>query len=85
MRLLLVRQAARRRRHYAVNLALIAVGMAGALAGGWVIGWWCLGAVAIVESAGLMYVGLTRDDGEPLPTRGARTVEAVLADERLRP
>jgi len=85
MRLLLVRQAVHRRRHFAVNAALIATGLLGALAGGWVIGWWCLGVVAIAESAGLLYVGLTRDDGEQLPVRGARTVDQVLDDERLRP
>jgi hypothetical protein len=85
MRLALVRQRARRRRHALVNSALIVVGLLGALAGGWVIGWWCLGGVAIAESCALMFVGLQRDDGEPLPVRGARTVEQVFDDERLRP
>jgi hypothetical protein len=85
MRWLVIRQTARRRRHLVVNVALICLGLGGALAGGWVIGWWCLGVVAIAESAGLVYVGMARDDGEALPVRGARTVEAVLEDERLRP
>lgn len=85
MRWLLVRQRAHRRRHTLVNTALITVGLFGALAGAWVIGWWCLGAVAIAESFALTYVGMQRDDGEPLPVRGARSVGQVLDDERLRP
>lgn len=85
MRLLLLKQAARRHRHLAVNVALVCLGLAGGLAGGWVIGWWCLGVVAIAESAGLIYVGMARDDGEALPVRGARSVAQVLDDERLRP
>jgi len=32
-----------------------------------------------------MWVGLNRDDGADLPVAGARTVEQVLDDERLRP
>lgn len=85
MRLALLRQVVHQHRHLTVNTALICLGLGGALAGGWVIGWWCLGLVAIAESAGLIYVGLARDDGEALPTRGARTVEQVLETERLRP
>jgi hypothetical protein len=85
MRWLLVRQRAHRRRHTLVNTALITIGLFGALAGAWVIGWWALGLVAVIEAAGFVYVGFARDDGEPLPVRGARTVEQVFDDERLRP
>lgn len=84
MRAALVRQRVRRRRHMLVNSALIVAGLLGALAGAYVIAWWAVGLVAIAESCGLAYVGLQRDDGEPLPIRGARSVDQVLDDERLR-
>jgi DNA-binding transcriptional LysR family regulator len=73
------------RRHVAVSAALVVAGLAGALAGGWLIGRWMLGLMLICESVGALWFGLNRDDGEPLPVRGARTVAQVLDDERARP
>ena len=85
MRWLLVAQRAHRRRHAWTSALLVTGGLFGALAGAWVIGWWALGLLAVIESMGLVYVGLMRDDTEDLPVRGARTVGQVLDDERLRP
>jgi hypothetical protein len=68
-----------------VSVALVLAGLAGALGGGWLVGRWCLGLVLIFESAGALWFGLFRDDGEHVPVRGARTPQQVLDDERLRP
>jgi hypothetical protein len=73
-----------RSRHFLTSLALVVAGMAGGLGGGALIGRWCLGLVLISESAGLIWLGLMRDDGTGIPRRGARTVHEVLEDERLR-
>lgn len=72
-------------RHSLISLALVVAGGLGAMAGGWLIGRWCLGLVIISESVGLVLLGLNRDDGQPAPVRGARSVAQVLDDERIRP
>lgn len=71
-----------RSRHAALLLTL--AGAAGVVGGAWLIGKWAAGLA--IGGLGLfaMYVGLNRDDGAELPVRGARSVEQVLADERLR-
>jgi hypothetical protein len=74
----------RARAHLIITNLMVLTGACGALAGGWLIGRWCLGLVAIAESAGLIYVALMRDDGKTMPLRGARTVAEVLDDERIR-
>ena len=91
-----VRWAARRRRgrrwlasraQMLAAAALMTAGGLGGLAGGWLIARWALGLVVIAESAGLVWLGLNREIGggpERWPGRGARTVEQVLDDERLR-
>ena len=55
------------------------------MAGGALIGEWCLGLVMIAEAALVVYVGFARDDGGGLPVRGARSVQEILADEARRP
>jgi hypothetical protein len=67
------------------SVLLVVAGLAGALGGGALVGRWCLGVVLIAESAGAVWVGLNRDDGQPAAVRGARTVGQVLEDERMRP
>lgn len=76
---------ARQHRHVLVSALLVVLGMAGGLAGGALIGRWCLGLMLIAESCGLVWWGLMRDDGTGLPRRGARTVGEILEDERMRP
>jgi len=65
-------------------LLLVLGGCLGALAGGDLIGRWCMGLVLIAESAGAIWLGLNQEDGGELPLLGARTVDQVLDDERLR-
>ena len=60
-------------------------GLAGALAGGALIGRWCLGLVLLAESAGFVLAGLLRDDGTGLPRRGEHTVADVLEEHRRLP
>lgn len=67
------------------SVLLLAGGLAGALAGGWLIGRWCLGLVLISESAGAAVAGLLRDDGAGAVPPGARTIGEVLDQERNRP
>jgi len=67
------------------GLLLVLAGAAGACYGGWLIGRWCLGLVIIGESVFAAWLGLNQEDGSGPPLRGARTVDAVLDDERLRP
>jgi hypothetical protein len=62
-----------RSRHVLVSAALVIAGLAGALAGGALIGRWCLGLVLLAESAGAVLAGLMRDDGTGVPRRGERT------------
>ena len=68
-----VRERLGRSRHILVSAALVLAGLAGALGGGALIGRWCLGLVLLAESAGAVWFGLNRDDGQPLPRRGERT------------
>jgi hypothetical protein len=67
------------------SVLLVVAGLAGALGGGALVGRWCLGLVLIAESAGAVWVGLCRDDGQPTAVRGARTVAEVLEQHRHLP
>ena len=80
-----VRELARRSRHVLTSVALVLAGLAGALGGGALIGRWCLGLVLLAESAGAVWFGLNRDDGEPLPRRGERTIADVAEEYRRLP
>jgi hypothetical protein len=80
-----VRSRVSRSRHQLTSAALVVLGLGGALAGGALIGEWCLGLTLIAESAGALWVGLNRDDGEPVPRRGERTVAEVLEEQRRLP
>ena len=60
------RARVRENRHVLFSALLIVLGLGGALAGGALVGEWCLGLVLIAESAGLLWFGLFRDD-EPKP------------------
>jgi hypothetical protein len=74
-----------RTRHVLVSAALVIAGMAGAAAGAWLVGKWCLGLVVMAESAGVIWFGLMRDDGAGVPRRGERTVAEVLDEQRRYP
>jgi hypothetical protein len=50
-----------------VPVALVVLGLGGMLAGGALVGEWCLGLVLIAESAAMVWVGLNTDDGRPVP------------------
>lgn len=63
------------------NVALVILGMAGAVVGGRFVGVWMMGLVIMAESALLIYVGFSRDDGASMPVRGSRTPAQVLDDE----
>lgn len=76
---------ARQQRHVLFSSLLVAAGGLMGLAGGAVTGRLGLGLVMIAEAAALIAWGLQRDDGLPLPRRGARTVAEILEDERMRP
>lgn len=84
-RLRVARERASAARHLLASVALVVSGCLGALVGGWLVGRWCLGLVLMAESGTAIWLGFARDDGEPLPRRGGRTVAEVLAEERLRP
>jgi hypothetical protein len=73
------------RRHVLVSALMVIVGVTGLLLGAWTVGWAVLGVTAMALSAGLIWLGMSRDDGQPVPVRGARTPQQVLDDERLRP
>jgi hypothetical protein len=79
------RGAAARGRRTITSAVLVAAGLAGALGGGYLIGTWCLGLVLIAESGGMVWFGLMRDDGTPVPRRGERTVAEVLETHRRWP
>lgn len=79
------RAALRRSRSLLVSVAAVVAGACLAGFGGWLVGRWCLGVVLIAEAAGLIFIGMARDDGVGMPGRGARTVNDILDDERLRP
>jgi len=79
------RGRARVHRHALASAALIVLGLGGALAGGALVGEWCLGLVLIAESAGAVWSGLFRDDGAPPPRAGERTHQQVLEWARRLP
>lgn len=80
------RAYARRDRALVLSALLVVAGLGGALAGGALVGEWCLGLVLIGESAGAVWFGLCRDDGRPLPRRGqGRTHADVIEDLRRVP
>jgi hypothetical protein len=74
------------RRVLAIRSALLLVifGGLGGIGGGFLIGHWAAGLVIIIESAGLVMLGLNQDDGTDVPVLGRRTVDQVLDDERYR-
>jgi hypothetical protein len=78
----LLRERLAKSRHVLTSVLLVVAGLAGALAGGALIGRWCLGLVLLAESAGAVWAGLNRDDGEPLPRRGGRTIADVAEEYR---
>jgi hypothetical protein len=65
-------------------LLLVILGLGGGLAGGALIGEWCLGLMLIAESALVVYVGLARDDGTGRPQQG-HTVPEILERARNLP
>jgi hypothetical protein len=71
-----------RSRHVLTSVLLVLAGLAGALGGGALIGRWCLGLVLLAESGGAVWFGLNRDDGQPLPRRGERTIADVAEEYR---
>jgi hypothetical protein len=81
----LLRERLAKSRHVLTSVLLVVAGLAGALAGGALIGRWCLGLVLLAESAGAVWAGLNRDDGEPLPRRGGRTIADVAEEYRRLP
>ena len=72
------RDRARVHRHALLSAVLIVAGLGGALAGGALVGEWCLGLVLIAESGGAVWFGLFRDDGAAPPRAGERTHAQVL-------
>ena len=68
------------------SLLLVVLGLGAGLAGGALIGEWCLGLVMIAESACLVWVGWNRDDGRGQPAAfEAPTVQQVLERARHTP
>lgn len=67
------------------SVVLVVAGLAGALGFASLLGGWCVGLVGMAESAGAVWVGLNRDDGQPGVARGARTVADVLEQHRHLP
>jgi len=84
-RLAAARQRARRDRQVLTSAALVVLGLGGALAGGALIGEWCLGLVLIAESGGAFWWGLQRDDGTAPPREGGRTLPEILERARHAP
>ena len=76
---------ARMRRPAVLSVLLVVLGFGGGLAGGALVGEWCLGLVLIAESVLVVYVGFARDDGRALPVQGEHTVRDVLLAEARRP
>ena len=67
------------------GVVLVILGLAGALAGGWLVARWCFGAVLICESGLMVAFGLFREDGRPEPVRGPPTIETILDYQRQVP
>lgn len=57
------RRRAARSRHALTSAALVTFGALGMLAGGALVGRWCLGLVLIGEAGFAAWAGLARDDG----------------------
>lgn len=73
----------RSRRQVVYSGLLVLGGLGLACTGGWLIGTWCLGLVLLVIAGGMVFAGMSRDDGAgDRPARGARTVRQALTDER---
>jgi hypothetical protein len=72
-------------KHALISSLLIAAGCAGLLGFASLVGLWLVGLAGMAESAGLLYFGLFRDDGKPVPARGLLSHEEILARERARP
>lgn len=53
------------------SVAACVLGALGAMAGGWLVGRWCLGVVLIVLSGLVITWGVLRDDGEGHPVARA--------------
>jgi hypothetical protein len=68
-----------------VSWLLLAAGLLGGLAGGWLVARWCLGVVLIAESGLVCWVALARDDGIRPVQQGERTVADVLEYARRAP
>lgn len=66
------------KRHPSVQVMLVAAGLVGALAGGWLVARWCFGVVLIAESSLAVLAGLFRDDGRRAARPGERTIADVL-------
>lgn len=62
-----------RSRHVLISAALVVAGLAGLLGFASLLGGWCVGLVGMAESAGALWLGLNRNDGQPLPRPGERT------------
>jgi hypothetical protein len=72
-------------RHVLTSALLVIAGLAGAPLGGLLVGPWFTGLILVAESAGAIWFGLNRDDGEPLPRRGERTIADVAEEYRRLP
>jgi hypothetical protein len=68
-------------RGLATNVALVLLGLAGAVFGGYQMGRWWGGLIIVAESGLAVYVGFNREDAQSRPVRGSRTVPEILADE----
>lgn len=85
-RLATLRRNVSRDRHALASLGLVILGLGGGLAGGALVGEWCLGLVLIAESAGLVMLGLQRDDGTGrAPGDGDQSLAAILERARRAP
>lgn len=72
------------RRPQAVSVLLVILGLGAGLAGGALVGEWCLGVVMIAEAGLLVFAGFSRDDGQGVPRAGERTHEQILAEAARR-
>jgi hypothetical protein len=80
-----VRDRLARSRHVLTSAFLVIAGLAGAPLGGLLVGPWFTGLILVAESAGAVWFGLNRDDGQPLPRRGERTIADVAEEYRRLP
>ena len=61
-----------------VSLLLLALSLAGALGGAWLVGMWAVGLVLLAYSVGLGVFAVLRDIPEPVAKAQMTTLEAVL-------